>query len=439
LLDKRLLAIEDEILKQMSGRFTLVTDVGERNELVTTLAKTLDPAVETREVNEIIDDINNFYPIMDLLMDDNVEDIMINNTKDLFAFDSLKGMLQFDNKINTREELKRFVGKLKLYMTNHEYKGNIVDIHLPNNSRANIVTSPYGYDVTIRNMKGTRYSIIDLINTNVLDYEMAARLWLYTDGLKVRPANLLIGGVPGAGKTTLLNAMFSFFRPEQRVVTIEETFELDTSMHDNSVNLETSKELPMEALVKNALRMRPDLIIIGEVRGEEANDMLTAMNIGKISMGTIHGSTSRDIISRLQHTPMNVPMDIIPVIDATVVISAFYDKTTIYRRITQISEISGIETQVLLSDLYKYDYKTKKGSTIMPSVTYRDMVSNILGLPPTAIMDEERLRALVLQKMNELGKRDIKSMSEIVKNYYDNPDATLKSLGLGEYSSGIIV
>ena len=162
-------------------------------------------------------------------------------------------------------------------------------------------------------------SILDLINSGVLDYEMAARLWLYADGLKVRPANLLIGGVPAAGKTTLLNAMFSFFRPEQRIVTIEETYELDTSTSQNSVNLETSEDVPMESLVKNALRMRPDLIIIGEVRGNEANDMITAMNIGKISMGTIHGSSSRDIINRLQHTPMNVPMDIVPVIDAIVV------------------------------------------------------------------------------------------------------------------------
>ena len=149
----------------------------------------------------------------------------------------------------------------------------------------------------------------------MFDYSMAARLWLYVDGLKIRPANMLIGGIPGAGKTTLLNAMFSFFRPEQRIVTIEETYELNTSTQENCVNLQTSDDLPMEALVKSSLRMRPDLIIVGEVRGAEANDMMTAMNIGKISMGTIHASSSRDIVNRLEHTPMKVPIDIIPVID----------------------------------------------------------------------------------------------------------------------------
>ena len=90
-------------------------------------------------------------------------------------------------------------------------------------------------------------------------------------------------------------------------------------MQENCVNLQTSEDLPMEALVKTALRMRPDMIIVGEVRGPEANDMMTAMNIGKIAMGTIHASSSRDIVNRLEHTPMKVPLDIIPVIDVLII------------------------------------------------------------------------------------------------------------------------
>ncbi|MGI0100197.1 MAG: ATPase, T2SS/T4P/T4SS family [Candidatus Micrarchaeaceae archaeon] len=429
-MEGRLLAIEDEVLQQMSGKFSQITDVQKRNEIITSIVKRIDPAVNTQKINEIIDDVNNLEPVMQLLIDEDIEDIMVNNTEDLFVFNSKKGMVKATYKVNDRDELYRFVAKLKLYMTNHEYKGNIIDIHLPNGSRANVVTSPMGYDVTIRNMKRTPLSILDLVNNNVMDYDIAARLWLYVDGLKVRPANMLIGGVPAAGKTTLLNAMFSFFRPEQRIVTIEETYELDTSKQDNCVKLETSRDLPMEALVKNALRMRPDLIIIGEVRGAEANDMITAMNIGKISMGTIHGSSSRDIINRLQHSPMNVPMDIVPVIDVIVVVSAFYNNAVAYRKIAQISEVAGIETQVLLSDLYKYDYKSQKGSPILPSVTYRDMLSNLLGVPPTTILAEERVRSVILERLNKLGKRDIRSISEVVKAYYDNPSAALRSLDI---------
>ena len=147
--------------------------------------------------------------------------------------------------------------KLKMYATTAASNMKIFDVHLPNGSRANIVDSPLGADLTIRNFRQNALSILDLINLGELSYNMAGRFWLYVDGLKVRPANLLIGGMPASGKTTLLNAMFSLFRPEQRVVVIEETYELNTETQENTVRLETSPELPMEDLVKNALRMRP--------------------------------------------------------------------------------------------------------------------------------------------------------------------------------------
>lgn len=436
-MDARLIVVEDAILDQLAGKFTEIVEIDRRNQLVTEIAKSVDPTIEQQDIDAIIDDINNLDPVTQMLVDDDIEDIMLNNTDGLYIFSSKKGMTKIEFRMENRDLLKRFVARLRLYMTNQEYKGNIMDIHLPNGSRANVVTSPNGYDITIRNMKRTPLSVLDLINSDTMNYDIAARLWLYVDGLKVRPANLLIGGVPAAGKTTLLNAMFSFFRPDQRIVTIEETYELDSTVQDNCVALETNEDLPMEALVKNALRMRPNLIVIGEVRGIEANDMISAMNVGKIAMGTIHGSSSRDIINKLQHTPMNVPMDIVPVIDALVVVTPFYNRSLITRKITQISEIAGIDTQVLLSDLYKYDYKTKKGSLILPSITYRDMLSDLLGVPPTSILAEERVRSVVLERLNKLGKRDIRSISEVVKSYYDNPEATLKSLDITDVEPAV--
>lgn len=185
--------------------------------------------------------------------------------------------------------------------------------------------------------------------------------------------------------------------------------------------------------------MRPDMIIIGEIRGAEANDMITAMNVGKISMGTIHASSTRDMVNRLLHTPMNVPRDIIPVIDALVIVSLVYTGGKPFRAVTQVSEVSGIETQVLLSDLYKFDYRTFKGSPILPSVTYRDTVAKLLGVPPSDILGEEKVRAVILEKMNQLGKRDMKSINEMVKNYYDNPDETCKKLGVTDLSPVIKV
>ncbi|MGC8647585.1 MAG: ATPase, T2SS/T4P/T4SS family [Candidatus Micrarchaeia archaeon] len=429
-MDQKLRDLESLILIKAKGAFTTITEPLHRREYIKEIATSIDPHITEEEIDEIINDMMDISPLSELLENENIEDVMINNTNNIFVYDSKAGKKKIDKKIDNKEELELFVNKLKLYATNESAKGNIFDIHLPNGSRANVVSSPLGYDITVRNFKKNPISIIDLINEGELDYSIAARLWLYVDGLKVRPANLLIGGMPAAGKTTLLNAMFSFFRPEARIVTIEETYELDTRTQENCVRLETSEDMPMVELVKNALRMRPDMIIIGEVRGSEANDMITAMNIGKISMGTIHASSSRDIINRLQHTPMNVPMDIIPVIDALIVVSVVYVNGIPTRKITQISEISGIETQILLSDLYKFDYRTQRGSPILPSVTYRDLLAKILGVPPPDILEEERVRALILDRINKLGKRDIKSISEVVRDYYDNPEATLQRLGL---------
>ena len=317
-----------------------------------------------------------------------------------------------------------------MYATTSVSNKKIFDVHLPNGSRADIVESPLDAYITVRNFRSNALSIIDLINSGELSYNMAGRLWLYTEGLKLRPANLLIGGMPASGKTTLLNAMFSFFRPEQRVIVIEETYELNTESQENTVRLETSPELPMEELVKNSLRMRPDLIIIGEVRGAEAKDMLTAMNIGKISMGTIHASTARDVITRLEHSPMNIEMDIIPLIDAIVVISQVNEAGKFVRKITQVSEISGIETQVLLSDLYVYDYKTHKSSEVLPSVTYRDTLAKLTGYTPTEIVIEEQRRGKILERLNKLGITSLKGIGQFVREYYDNPRKALEKIDL---------
>ncbi|MCL5434600.1 MAG: Flp pilus assembly complex ATPase component TadA [Candidatus Marsarchaeota archaeon] len=429
-MDSALLDIEDQILDKLIGKFISVVKDDKRMELVTNVAKSINADISDEQIGEIYKDMNDLSPITPQLINQDVEDIMINNTKNIFVYDSKVGQKKLESGFEDREQLARFVKKMKLYTTNQAAGGNIQDIHLPTGSRSNVIYSPEGYDITIRNFKKQTLSVIDLVNSGTFDYSIAARLWLYMDGFRVRPANILIGGMPAAGKTTLLNSLLSFTRPEQRIIAIEETRELDMSMQENAVSLETNNEMPMVELVKNSLRMRPDLVIIGEVRGEEANDMITAMNIGKIALGTIHSSSTRDIINRLEHSPMNVPKDIIPVIDALMVVSNVWENGKPHRKVIQISEITGIETQILLSDLYKFDYKTHKASPILPSVQYRDLLSGIMGVPPSDILAEENVRAAILAQLNRIGKRDIRSISEIVRDYYAEPDATLKKIGL---------
>lgn len=421
---------ESAVFESLSEKLTKFTEKEDREGAIRNAAKGVNLAATEEDISRVIKDSSTFEPIDKYLYDQDVEDIMVNNTANIFLYTSNKGQIMAPEKIATKKELGMLVKKLKMYVTNQSAQSKIYDIHLPNGSRVNVVDSPLGADITIRNFKPQALSIIDLINFGELNYAVAARLWLYVDGLKVRPANLLIGGMPASGKTTLLNAMFSFFRPEERIVLIEETYELNTSTQENCVRLETGIDMSIQDLVKNSLRMRPDIIMIGEVRGEEAKDMMTAMNIGKISMGTIHASNARDVITRLQHTPMNIEKDIIPLIDAIIMISQVEEGGKRSRKITQISEISGIETQVLLSDLYLYDYKTHKNSNMLPSVTYRDLLAKLTGYPPSEIIIEEQRRAKILEKLNELGIKDLKGINQFCRKYYYDPARALEEIGL---------
>ncbi len=423
---------ESRVFDILEGKLSGVTKDEDKDRYITNVAKTLAPSMSPEDIRRLADDAKSFGIIDKYIHDSLIEDVMVNNTLNIFVYQSGKGSVKTADRIPTREELDMLVRKLKMYATTAVANMKIFDVHLPNGSRANIVDSPIGADLTIRNFRQNALSVIDLINLGELSYNMAGRFWLYVEGLKVRPANLLIGGMPASGKTTLLNAMFSLFRPEQRVVVIEETYELNTETQENTVRLETSPELPMAELVKNALRMRPDLLIIGEVRGEEARDMLTAMNIGKIAMGTIHASTARDVITRLEHTPMDVPRDVIPLIDAIMMISQVNEQNAFVRKVTQVSEIAGVETQILLSDLYSYDYKTHKSSDIQPSVTYRDTLSKLTGYTPTEIVIEEQRRGKVLERLNKLGVRDMKGINAFVKEYYDNQKRALEKIDLAD-------
>ena len=416
--------------EKMSEQLSKIPEEADRNKYIERVVKGIKPDASRSEIDDVVADSKKFDPIDSYLYDPDVEDIMVNNISNIFLYTTKSGSIKTKDSIKSKKELEMLVAKMKMYATTAVASKKIFDVHLPNGSRVNIVDSPLGADITIRNFKPTAMSIIDLINSGEMSYQMAARLWIYVDGLKVRPANLLIGGMPASGKTTLLNAMFSFFRPEERIVVIEETYELNTETQENCVRLETDPSVPMEDLVKNALRMRPDMIIIGEVRGSEAKDMMTAMNIGKISMGTIHASTARDVVTRLQHSPMNVDMDIVPLIDAIIVVSQVPEKGRMIRKITQVSEISGIETQVLMSDLYTYDYKTHRGSDILPSVTYRDTLAKLTGYPPSEIIMEEQRRAKILERLNQLGVKNMHDINGFCKDYYEDQEKALQKIGL---------
>jgi flagellar protein FlaI len=282
-------------------------------------------------------------------------------------------------------------------------------------------------------MKERPLSIIDLINNGTLSLELAAQLWIYAEGMSMRPANLIISGGPGAGKTTLLNAMFSFIPENERLVVIEDTLELNTELEENCSRLESDGEINLRDLVKNSLRMRPERIVIGEVRGPEAQDLMTAMNIGKYCMGTIHASTAREAVIRLENEPMNIPENLINLIDVFIVMKKIHMPNRISRVIEEVTETSGLEQRiVLLSEVYKYDYKQKQTTEKLGSTIYRDRLAQAIGLTPKDIINELKLRANLLEVLQEKQIHKIEDVTKFCRAYNRDAQKAIEGLGLNK-------
>ncbi len=223
----------------------------------------------------------------------------------------------------------------------------------------------------------------------------------------------------------------SIIPKKERLVVIEDTLELNTFHEDSCSRLESDEETTLSDLVKNTLRMRPERIIVGEVRGSEAADLVTAMNVGKFCMGTIHALTAREAILRLENEPMNVPEILVNLIDVFVVLKRFHVKDKIYRVIDEVSETGGMEQRtVLLSTVFKFDYDKRKFHPVSPSTIYRDKLARSSGFSSKEIMDEVYVRAFILKTLAEKNIRAINEITMFCHAYNEDSQKALKSLGL---------
>ena len=432
--------LESKLVEVLQGRMNLLMTQEERQEVVEeALIGILNQndfteyrsliSDKTKRVN-FVDTFLSYDIVTELLLDINVEDIVINNLQPIYIHHGQKGFVPTDKKFNHHKEIELFVRKLLLF-SGRTQKGKLINIELPNlEGRVNIAYSTFGPQITITKAKVTPLSIIDLIRLGSLSHEVAAQLWIYLEGLRIRPANIIIAGGPGVGKTTLLNALFSFIPESDRMVVIEDTLELNTFLEDSCSRLESDDEVSMADLVKNSLRMRPERIIVGEVRGEEARDMITACNIGKYCIGTIHALSSREAIIRLQNQPMNIPEMLVNLIDVFIVLKRYHAKGRLFRVIHEVSETSGMEqVKILLSTVYKYDYDNHLCRQLNPSTVYRDRLSSQSGYSPKEIMKEHLLRTLLLKQLDERNMTTIKEVATFCRAYSRNPDEAVTSLG----------
>ncbi|MBN1869003.1 MAG: CpaF family protein [Candidatus Omnitrophica bacterium] len=432
--------LEFRLIDFLKGRMNLLQPPKEREEMVHGALKKIIEKGEFPELaaelqNEharikFVSDFLSYGIITDVLCDANVEDIVINNLKPIYIHHSEKGFIATNKRFTHQKEITLFIKKL-LLLSGKASQGKIINLELPNlEGRVNIAHSPFGPQITITKAKVTPLSIIDLIRAGGLTYEVAAQLWMYLEGMSIRPANIMIAGGPGVGKTTLLNALFSFIPKADRMVVIEDTLELNTFLEDSCSRLESDDDLTLADLVKNSLRMRPERIIVGEVRGIEARDMITACNIGKYCIGTIHALTSREAIIRLQNEPMNIPEMLVNLIDVFIILKRYHVKDRMFRVIDEISETSGMEqVKILLSQVYKYDYDSQKMKQVNPSTVFRDRLAKQAGLTPKEVMQEHMLRAFLLEQLDKRNMNTIKEVTSFCWAYNKNPDEAAAGLG----------
>jgi pilus assembly protein CpaF len=321
---------------------------------------------ERREiVRQLTDDILGYGPIEPLLRDDSVTEVMVN------AFDQVyverNGKLErTDIRFVDDLHVMRIIDKIVSQVGRRvDESSPMVDARLPDGSRVNAIIPPLalkGPTVTIRKFSRDPYTINDLITFGTLTARSAQFLAACVKG----KLNILISGGTGTGKTTTLNAMSAFIPSDERIVTIEDAAELQLqqdhviTLESRPSNIEGSGEVKIRELVRNALRMRPDRIIVGEVRGAETLDMLQAMNTGhEGSLTTIHANAPRDALSRLETLVLTAGVElphraireqIASAFDLLVQIQRLVDGS---RRVTHVSEVLGMESDVVtLQDIF---------------------------------------------------------------------------------------
>jgi pilus assembly protein CpaF len=321
---------------------------------------------ERREiVRQLTDDILGYGPIEPLLRDDSVTEIMINAPDHVYVERSGK-LERTDVSFVDDSHVMRIIDKIVSQVGRRVDEASpMVDARLPDGSRVNAIIPPLalrGPTVTIRKFSRDPYGINELISFGTLTARSAQFIAACVKG----KLNVLISGGTGTGKTTMLNAMSAFIPGDERIVTIEDAAELQlqqdhvVTLESRPANIEGSGEIKIRELVRNALRMRPDRIIVGEVRGAETLDMLQAMNTGhEGSLTTIHANSPRDALARLETLVLTSGVElphraireqIASAFDLLVQIERLVDGS---RRVTHIAEVIGMEADVVtLQDIF---------------------------------------------------------------------------------------
>ncbi len=341
------------------------------------------------------------------------------------------------------EELNSFIIRMAyLAGKNISIAAPLLDASLPDGSRLQLT---YGSEITrkgstftIRRFRVDPLTISDLIAFNTMPSEMAAYFWYAIEN----KASILVAGGVASGKTTLLNCLSMFIKPELKIVSVEDTAELNLP-HENWIPSvvrigfgQEGKEwgaITLFDLLKAAVRQRPDYIIVGEVRGKEAYTLFQAMATGHMGMSTIHGESANSVLQRLGSEPMNIPKPLLTMIDAVTIQLRTEVRGKPARRTIAVTEVTGLDPQtqeLSTNEVYRWDPKI---DTFLYSGRSHILEKNIksMGLSEEEVQEELHRRKTVLDWMDRNNIRKHTDVTAVIRDYYANPTRVYRKARMG--------
>ncbi|MGP8069272.1 MAG: type II/IV secretion system ATPase subunit [Candidatus Bathyarchaeia archaeon] len=345
--------------------------------------------------------------------------------------ESIPTNIKFEN----AKELDNFVVKLAYLCNKHvSIASPMVDGGLPDGSRIQLTYSKevtrHGSSFTIRRFKADPLTITDMITFNTMTSEIGAYFWYAIE----KKACILVGGGTASGKTTLLNCISMFIMPDNKVITIEDTPEMNIP-HENWISsiarvgfgpVGGSAEISTFDLLKAAMRQRPDYVIVGEVRGDEAYTLFQAMATGHGGLSSLHADSVRAAIRRLESAPLNIPRTLLPTLHLVGVQSRLRVNEKPARRLIQLAEILGIDPssgELDIQDIYRWEARTDS-FTYSGRSQIMERLAERAGVAPEKVNEELQRRKIVLDYLVKKNIRRYKDVGTVIRDYYADPSKT---------------
>ncbi|WP_094229132.1 type II/IV secretion system ATPase subunit [Methanolobus psychrotolerans] len=384
-------------------------------------------------------DFIDFGSISGIMKDTNIEDVWCNGVNiPIFVYHKAYGNIRTNVVFSNDEDLDHFVTLIAQQSSRHLSRSTpILDTIMRDGSRINITyghdISPKGSSFSIRRQKKVPLTPLDLIAWSTFSSQMMAYFWFSMEHGK----SILFCGGTATGKTSALNAICLFIPMNIRIVTLEDTPEINLP-HKNWISTITREGLAvnkmgtidLEDLLRASLRQRPEYLLVGEVRGRESQTLFQAMNAGHSTCSTFHAGTPQEVINRFTNPPINVPPAMFSALDIISMQSNIYENSIEKRKASHVSEVIGVTNSIKLKDTFLWDPLTDffefKGSKVLQDIGHK------MGWSESKINKELGRRTMFLDLMLEKGIRDYYQFIRLINSYNKDPEKVIKLLNSGE-------